>query len=149
MRWEDDDAHFTCFKPFPFVAFWFRSLHGKGSWLMLGQGLWCHWHTWILGTVSTPLSLPRPWLPLFLFSLVSLSSQSFPKLKQWKRICKLERITDTRYIFNAFQKHTRFCCLRLWFCTFSFCPHDPCTLAIKSSRLLFQKISGPKKAEPS
>jgi len=39
---------------------------------MLGQGLWCHWHTWILGTVSTPLSLPRPWLPLF--SLLSCLS---------------------------------------------------------------------------
>lgn len=90
-----------------------------------------------------------PLAPFSFSSLFSVSSQSFPKLKQWKRICKLERITDTRYIFNAFQKHTRFCCLRLWFCTFSFCPHDPCTLAIKSSRLLFQKISDPKKAEPS
>ena len=56
------------------------------------------------------------------FSLSSLSrfSQPFSKLKQWKRICKLEQITDMRYIFSAFQKQRRFCSFLFRFCAFLF-----------------------------
>ena len=61
------------------------------------------------------------WVSLSLSLSLSLSfSQPFSHLKQWRRICKLEQITDMRYIFSAFQKQRRFCSFLFRFCAFLF-----------------------------
>jgi hypothetical protein len=61
--------------------------------------------------VCVYLSTARPSLS---FSPLSSLTQSSPKLKQWRRTCKQERTTDTRYctrtIFTArrSKKHAAF-----------------------------------------
>ena len=78
-------------------------------------GIFGSWELWVSLSLSLSLS------PFSLFSLsLSRFSQPFSKLKQWKRICKLEQITDMRYIFSAFQKQRRFCSFLFWFCAFLF-----------------------------
>lgn len=71
--------------------------------------------SWQLLVLSLSLSLSIYLLHHHLFlSLLSSLTQSSPNLKQWRRTCKQERTTDTRYctrtIFTArrSKKHAAF-----------------------------------------